>query len=469
MIGSLRNNFREGLLRFRSDGRYRELIRSSFFALVVRIAGVGTGFLVTLFTSRYFGADALGVVSICMAILSIACVISKLGLDIALLRDVSAFEVLEDYAFIKSIYLRAIKIIIPFSLLVTLVLYLSADWMATYFFHKSYMANVFRINAIFNVPLVLVSFHSECLRGLKKISAYSFYATTAASTLAVLLLITAIIGIKFQLIPDDITTMKFLPVGIQFAAILLAAVMAVLSWFYYSRILKQRKKNDGAAPGLLRTSLPIYTSTLMQLVMSWAPVLILGAFWPEASAGIFNAMVRISVVTNIAILAVNSLSTPRFAVAFAGRNFEALRSQVRESTRLIFFASLPIFAALCIFPGTVLSVFGKDFPGNEWSLELLLAGQFIAVFCGLPTQVLTMTNQQYALCNIAVFSAIVNVGSCYMLIPRYGIQGASLATILGTFSWNMLCVFQVKRKFGFYTWFVSAVGKRNDSSAVEKL
>src|SRR5712671_6119705 len=105
MIGSLRNNFREGLLRFRSDSRYRELIRSSFFALVVRIAGVTTGFLVTILTTRYFGADALGVVSICLAILGFACMISKLGLDVALLRDVSAYAVSDDYAFIKGIYL----------------------------------------------------------------------------------------------------------------------------------------------------------------------------------------------------------------------------------------------------------------------------------------------------------------------------------------------------------------------------
>jgi len=213
---------------------------------------------------------------------------------------------------------------------------------------------------------------------------------------------------------------------------------------------------------LLKTSLPIFTSTLMQLVMSWAGVLILGKFYPEATAGIFNAMVRVSVVTNVAILAVNSLSTPRFAVAFADRNIEALRLHVRESTRLIFLTSLPIFAVLCLLPGFVLSIFGKEFAGNESSLEILLAGQFIVVICGLPSQVLTMTNQQLSLMNIAIFSALVNVVASFLLIPKFGIAGASVATGFGILSWNLLSVLQVKKKFGFYTWFGAGGGKKND-------
>ena len=60
MSGSLPGNFQNALKKFRTDKEYGELIRTSFFALIVRITGVVTGFLVTLITSRYYGADALG-------------------------------------------------------------------------------------------------------------------------------------------------------------------------------------------------------------------------------------------------------------------------------------------------------------------------------------------------------------------------------------------------------------------------
>ncbi|HRH67168.1 MAG TPA: hypothetical protein PLU53_12775, partial [Bacteroidia bacterium] len=72
MIGSLQNKLKESFGRYRTDAEYRELIRTSFVSLLVRMIGVGTGFLVTLVTSRYFSANALGIVSICVAILSLA-------------------------------------------------------------------------------------------------------------------------------------------------------------------------------------------------------------------------------------------------------------------------------------------------------------------------------------------------------------------------------------------------------------
>ena len=72
MIGLLPAKFKESLARFNSDPEYRELISTSFFSLLVRMIGTGTGFLVTLVTSRYFGAGALGIVSICLAILIFA-------------------------------------------------------------------------------------------------------------------------------------------------------------------------------------------------------------------------------------------------------------------------------------------------------------------------------------------------------------------------------------------------------------
>ena len=89
MIGSLLDNLKSSLLRFKTDKEYNELIRTSFLALLVRMIGVLTGFFVTLLTSRFFGADALGLVSICIAILSFASVFGKLGLDVALMKYVA--------------------------------------------------------------------------------------------------------------------------------------------------------------------------------------------------------------------------------------------------------------------------------------------------------------------------------------------------------------------------------------------
>src|SRR3954470_18506344 len=113
MIGSWPDKFRNAYYKFRTDKDYGEFVRTSFFALLVRLTGVFTGFCVTLITTRFYGADALGVVSICLAILSFSSVFGKLGLDVALMKYIPGFASSRNYAGIKEVYLQALKFIIP--------------------------------------------------------------------------------------------------------------------------------------------------------------------------------------------------------------------------------------------------------------------------------------------------------------------------------------------------------------------
>jgi O-antigen/teichoic acid export membrane protein len=108
---------------------------------------------------------------------------------------------------------------------------------------------------------------------------------------------------------------------------------------------------------------------------------------------------------------------------------------------------------LIICPHWILSVFGKEFPGNENALYILLAGQFIVCFSGLPSQLLNMTGRQDVLRNISLVSACVNVLLCFLLIPSWGLPGACFAQLGGTFIWNLLSLLSVKRHFGFFVFF----------------
>ncbi|MBK8585085.1 MAG: flippase [Bacteroidetes bacterium] len=443
MIGSLLDNLRSSLLRFKTDKEYNELIRTSFLALLVRMIGVSTGFFVTLLTSRFFGADALGLVSICIAILSFASVFGKLGLDVALMKYVAEFAGKNDFASIKSVYISAMKIILPVSFLISSVLFFLSGYFATNILHKPYLEELLKVNAWLTLPLVLILVNSECIRGLKKIRSYTFFQTVSVSLMALVLLI----------IMSFFYSAREIPTYIQFLSIAFTGLLSLMMWFYYSKFFKEKSANEFPVSTLMRTSSSMFFTTLMQLIMSWAGTLILAAYNSEADVGVYNALVRISVFTNITILAINSLAMPRFAEAFALGKLDVLKKLSKEVSRLIFITSIPAFILLTIFPEWILSIFGKEFPGNETALYVLLAGQFIVAITGLPSQILNMTGRQHILRNIAFFSAIVNVVACVILVPLYGIMGTCIAQFAGIFAWNLLSILSVKNHFGFFTFF----------------
>ena len=428
---------------YKNDKDFRETINSSFASLLIRVAGMFTGFLATVITARFYGADALGIVAICLGILSFAVVIGKVGLDVSLIKYIAEFSAKNNLAAVKGIFLKAMSIIIPLGILLSLILFFSSEFIASKLFHNEGLTRVLRYNALFVLPLVVLMVASECIRGLKKINAYTFYQTTAVSLFATIILIAFIFTGRGN----------HIPVYIQLISIAIASVFCLLSFVRYSAFTKHSAVSDVTANDLIKSSSPILITTIMQLLMSWAGTLILAAFAPETDVGIYNALVRISTFTTITVLAVNSGMMPKFAIAHASGNTRELKMLAGNSVRLIFFSALPIFILLMAFPDLVLKLFGKDFSGHEDALYALLFGQLFVVGSGLPSQILNMTGRQHLMRNISIVAACINVLSCFLLIPSYGILGACIAQVAGMVAWNLLCIFIVYRTLGFWTFF----------------
>ncbi|MEO8086046.1 MAG: flippase [Bacteroidota bacterium] len=443
MIGLLRNSFKEWRVRFRKDEPFRHLVRASFFSLIIRIVGLATGFFVTVITSRFYGADALGIVSICIAILSFASVIGKLGMDVALMRYIAELFSLQNYAAIKHIYLKSFRFIIPVCLVITMILFFLSPVIATNVFHKPHLSGLLKINSLFVIPLVILLVNGESIRGLHRIRAYTFLQTSAVSILATILLLVMLL----------FTNQKFIPVSIQFVSITLAAFLSSILFIRFSKMNQHLSTGVIDSRKLIRTTSPMFITTLMQLVMTWGGTLIMASYYPESEVGIYNAIVRISTFTNISILAINSIASPRIAAAFASGKMEEVKKLSYEAAQMIFISSVIVFLPLFLFPHLILSVFGKDFTGNEFSLKLLLAGQLFVSFAGLASQVLNMADREKNLRNNAIISAVFNLAACLILIPVYGITGACIAQVIGMVVWNVLCIYSVKKQFNFFTYY----------------
>ena len=443
MIGSLRGKLSRLLIHYRTDDQFAELVRTSFFAFAVRMIGVVTGFMVTLITGRYFGANSLGIVSICLAILSFASVFGKMGIDVALLKFISSFSATGNKEGMKASYISMLKIVVPVSLGISALLYFFSGEIADQLLNKPYLKRILEINAWVTLPLVLLIIHAEAVRSLKKISLYTFLQTVSVSSIAFLLLV------AFYFISPTL----YVPAYIQFVSIFISALLSIIVWMKASSFFKVKVINPVSKRTLIETSAAMFTTTLMQLLMTWAGTLILAAYSTEADVGIYNAMSRISIFTNISILAVNSLVQQRFATHFALNDHKALKKESVQATRLIFLSSWPVFIGLFLFPHFILSLFGKDFPGHERELYILLLTQLIVSYVGLPSQILNMTGRQNLLRNISIVAAIVNVSLCFFLTARIGLMGTCIAQLFGTFVWNILSVAAVKKEFGFWTFF----------------
>jgi O-antigen/teichoic acid export membrane protein len=81
-------------------------------------------------------------------------------------------------------------------------------------------------------------------------------------------------------------------------------------------------------------------------------------------------------------------------------------------------------------------------------LLILLVGQVVNAGCGPVAQLLNMTGyEKYTLRGVGV-STILNVVLNVILIPKYGIAGAAVASALTLVGWNLILVYFVARELG---------------------
>ena len=87
-------------------------------------------------------------------------------------------------------------------------------------------------------------------------------------------------------------------------------------------------------------------------------------------------------------------------------------------------------------------------------LSFSLVGRLISSFSGSVGNILQMTGNQNILARILFLGAIINVLLNLILIPNYGINGAAIASTISTVFWNITMVFAVKKKLGFYSFYL---------------
>ena len=149
--------------------------------------------------------------------------------------------------------------------------------------------------------------------------------------------------------------------------------------------------------------------------------------------------------------AVNSISAPKISQAYNNNQILKFKNIVIQATKTIFYSSLPAISMIFIFPEFLLSFFGKEFLLAKSALLILAFSQVINAMSGSVGIILNMTGKEKIFRNILVVALLINISFNLVLIPRYGIEGAAIASASSLVFWNLYSVFYVYRKYDLLT------------------
>lgn len=434
------------LIRSQTDtGDADELLSNSASALVYKIAGMICGYSFILLITRNFGAYVMGIFAISVTVLDIFAILGRLGLETVLLRFVAEYSAQGRPGDIKSVYLKAVSVSLPFSVLCSIMLYVSSNYLSRALFHNQELTVYFRAMAFAIPVLVLFSLHLESLRGLRIIRKYAMlqnlFPPLFASSLLLLFMI--------------ISRGTYLPLIAYIASLILVSVLSFLEWLKSSEFRKVPVLEGGITlKSMIGISFPLMLSSSLFLLIAYTDTVMLGILRTEEEVGIYNVAMKITTLASITLYAINTIAAPKFAELYGKDDMKGLAVVVRKSSKLIFWSSLPVLIVMAFFPSFILGFFGDDFRVGGYALLMLTLGQFVNTASGSVGYILKMTGKQNTFQKIIFLAAIINIGLNMVLIPRFGLNGAAFASMISIIFWNLSSAIYIRVQFNITTFYV---------------
>ena len=418
-----------------------EILSKGSSAFIFKIIGSLLGYVFLLLVTRTSGAEAWGVFALSLAIIHIASVVSRFGIDIFLIRYIS--EYFPNYANIRKVFRKGMLLVAFFSIIVSITIYFSSEFIALSFFRKDSLITVIKISSLVIVPFSLSVIIAQSFRGIKEIKHFIFFLQPARYLFAIVILV---ILNYFQFIDK-----KIIPI-LSFSISLLFVLLT--GWVIFNKKVSRQGNLSQIVSfrEIIKRSSPMMLSATIVLLISWIDTIMIGIYKTEIDVGIYNVAVRVSSLVSFGFIAISSISAPKFSETYNHGNLEGFKNNVHESSRLIFISGLIIILLLVIFNGTILSFFGSEFILGKNALLILLIGQASHVFSGNVANILQMTGNEIAYRNILFIALLFNILLNISLIPIFDIVGAAIASTISIILWNIMSVLYIRRKFGFWTF-----------------
>ena len=145
----------------------RELLRGTSFAAAHQFAGMAAAFLVSIVLARLLGVTGLGVYTLSATTITIAALVGRVGLDMAMVRFASVGAHQDDWRVVTGVYRAGMQIALFASGGVTIVLMFLAPLFARHVFDNPAVTEPTRIMALTILPSTIALLHGEMLKALK--------------------------------------------------------------------------------------------------------------------------------------------------------------------------------------------------------------------------------------------------------------------------------------------------------------
>jgi O-antigen/teichoic acid export membrane protein len=410
-------------------------------SLVGKGVGRGIDFAKQVALARLLSVEAYGLFAIIWNLLKIIGIFAPLGLQNGVIKFASEHHQTDGGKF-KDIVSRSIGLCLVISVGFSTFLWVIAPWLGSNVYTEPGFVSTFRIFVLVLPPLVGLRVVSSATRISQRMQ-YAIYAEELFQSISALLLFVLFFMWGWKLM------------GAVWATVISFFLAFALSIFYLYRLfpffVHTRRISATTNISLLSYSLPTAFSGMFSVVVTRLDRLFLGYYQTAADVGIYQAASQLSIVFAIVLDGFNAIFSPIIADLYHKNQFTKLQEIFCISTKWGIYVNVPILLVVFFVPHSLMEgVFGTPYLLGVTSLLILTIGQVVNISVGGVGRLLIMTGNQNTWLNTTAIAMILSIVLNVLLIPKWGIMGAAIATSVSVSLLFIVGLFQVR--FLLHLW-----------------
>jgi O-antigen/teichoic acid export membrane protein len=404
---------------------------------VLQFISLGLGFVSQLLVARLLGVSGYGVYAYAFAWASLIVQPSLLGLDRALIRELAKYRKAGEFGLIRGLLRRSDQVALASAGVLTVILAAIVVPVSSVGVRGSLAIGML------SIPLAALSrVRLAILQGLRRAALGQLTQSVGRTVFFIVFL-----GIAVAIVHSTPMAPE-LAIGAQalaFGAALIAGSIVVRR-VLPREVMHSTPRFEGRKWARSMPTLAVFS--ILTMVNSQIPIILLGIIGTNAATGRFNAAWQSVSLIAIGLTSVGQVIAPRVSVLFASGDragIERLLSRANYATSAL---ALPPALFLTLLGPWFLGLFGHGFSQGGAALTILVVGQMFNAATGSLGVALIMTKHERSATLAALAGACCNGVLCAILIPTWGANGAAVAATAGTILINMLFVVAVMRKMG---------------------
>lgn len=413
------------------DKDYRELLHGTGVSGIFTIVWMGLGYVVTVLSARWFGADGMGLMAMINTIIVFGGAIAGLGIQQSVVRYINQWKAQGVEGRIKTLHWYILKTVLPFSILIAVLLYFGRHWLAISVFKEPRLAELIVWLALAFPLIVLGNIGLEMVKGYKMVARY-----VSIQKIWKLVVKFTIITIVFMT-TTDIAWPTYALIGSSLIGFFFAVPFLWKQW-------KQLPASESITnSAILKTSLPMMVASISMVIMNQTDIVMLGMMTSTKEVGIYQTAFRLATLVPFGLVVVNMIIPQKIAQLYHWGEKKKLTSLMKLWSLISWSIGLVTFIIFSFFARQRMALFGPEFIIGSTLLIMLCFGQLVNAAAGSVGFYLNMTGRQVLFQNIVLGTASLNIILNLILIPIYGMEWAAIASAVCLIGWNGVMVWLI--------------------------